>query len=765
MSREPKSLPVHGARRRRLTRWCLGLTGATLAAVATAWVGLRFVPLPAALFQSPPANVELLDRNGKPLRTARSGDGPYQRAVRYDEIPPALTAATLAAEDHRFWHHPGVDLYASIRAAVQWIAHGRIISGGSTLTQQLIKTADPRPRTLAVKIKEAVQALRLEQVWPKERILAEYLNRIDYGNLNAGCAAAAQFYFSKPLADLSPAECALLAGLPQAPTRLNPHGRFARAQKRQQWILGQMHQLGWLSDGEFIRASAESLKLAKGRRSFEAPHFVDLVLLHSEQTRLGPGPVRTTLDLGLNRFAEKSLRYHLAELRGQRARNGAVVVIDNESGGVLALVGSEDYFEPGMGQVNGAWSARSSGSALKPFTYLLALERGATPATIVADVPTEFSTPTGIFSPVNFNRRCYGPMRYRQALANSLNISAIRVLESIGGAGVLLERLQQCGLTTLKANPTDYGLGLTIGNGEVRLLELANAYASLARLGVYQPYSLLTSPDTKPHGTAIPVHDTPSAYLIADILADNQARSMAFGAENSLRFDFPVACKTGTSSDFRDNWAFGYTPEFTVGVWVGNFNGSPMQGVSGVSGAAPILHDLFEELHRRGTTWYKVPADIVEVTVNPWTGKRVRDGGRGSILEKCITGRLPEEESPTDFDASGRLVLPTEYRDWLASVDNWLGNRACARSESTPRILFPLPGTTIHLSPDLPNQGRILHLKADGGHELVWSSQSIECQRKDQHTVAILIPGRHQLHVTDPISGAQAETWINVMGN
>jgi penicillin-binding protein 1C len=805
------------------------------------WLALRWVPLPPALFAEQLPELELLDRAGRTLRSVRPDNQPFRRSVEYGEIPTALIQATLAAEDRRFWRHPGVDWRATLRAAWQAARHGRVLSGGSTITQQLIKLAEPRPRTLRTKVIEAAQALRLEQVWDKQQILAAYLNRLDYGNLNRGCAAVALFYFGKPLRDLSPAECALLAGLPQAPSRLNPQAHFDRARKRQQWILGQMRVAGWLSEDEFRRAWGEPVRLAASGRSFEAPHFVDLVLALAgapdappglgarqssgalEPTRetkeapgdwrtpgrwrnpLSPEPFHTTLDLELNRVAEAALRQHLSRLREQRVSNGAIVVLENRTGDVLALVGSENYFSPAAGQVNGAWALRSPGSSLKPFTYLLAFERGATPASVVADVPTEFATATGIFSPVNYNRHCYGPLRYRLALANSLNIPAVKVLAAIGGPEPLQRLLQQCGLSTLNRPPEHYGLGLTIGNTEVRLLELANAYACLARLGEYKPYRLARTDFTaspnregeRPRepklvrGTrrlglagalALPdaatlVADPAAAYLIADILSDNQARTLAFGPESPLRFDFPVACKTGTSSDFRDNWAFGYTPEFTVGVWVGNFDGSPMQHISGVTGAAPLLHELIEHLHQRyGTTWYATPTNIVECWVHPITGKRLAQSPPrprpDALTEKFVAFNLPPVESPADY-AGGKssslhspppVVLGSEYRDWFASGDNWLGDRTVLAPErDSLRIVFPLPGTTLYLDPDLPQQGRRIVIRAEGPQNLEWQSASLCLTREGGHEVALLIEGLHRIAVRDAESGARAETWINVL--
>ena len=765
----------------------------TMAGVGLLGLGaaLPLVPLPQSLFADKNQACEFVDRHGQPLRTVLADGGQFQRRVSYAEIPLPLVQATLAAEDRRFWQHPGVDWKGTLRAAWQLGANRRIVSGGSTITQQLIKLAHPRPRTLRSKLIEAVQALRLEQVWDKQRILSEYLNRLEYGNFNTGCPAAAQFYFAKPLGDLSPAECALLAGLPQAPSRLNPHTHLGRARKRQQWILQGMNQRGWLTNEEFGRAQHELLRLAKHPRVFEAPHFIDLVL-RLEGNSAGTGSpafwgqpnreantltsarrVRTTLDLELNRFTEETLRDHLSRLTMKHVHNGSAVVIDNRSGHVLALVGSENYFAPAAGEVNGAWAPRSAGSTFKPFAYLLAFENGATPASIVSDVPAEFPTSTGLFAPVNYNRHCYGPVRYRVALANSLNISAVKVLAAAGGPEALRHKLQSCGLSTLVQPGDYYGLGLTIGNAEARLLELANAYACLARLGEFKPYLLVDVPGSARAGapSARRVAEREAAYLIADILSDNTARTLAFGAESPLRFDFPVACKTGTSSDFRDNWAFGYAPEFTVGVWVGNFDGSPMQNVSGVSGAGPILHSLFERLHERyGTTWYDVPSAITEAWVHTLTGKRITEGNAArfhvfeAAREKFVSSMLPPFEGPDDYDSAGRVRLGSEYREWLACADNWLGGRAVlAGNEASVHILFPLPGTTFYLDPDLPQGGRQVHLLADGTGALQWSSDSLECREEEGQRIALLTEGRHRLVARDPGTGVEARTWVNVL--
>src|SRR6266404_1527186 len=464
---------------------------ATLAALLVAGeLALRLVPIPETLLRPPVQSIALLDRNGIPLREARVAER-FSRELSLGEVPPHVIAAVLAAEDKRFFSHHGIDWLATGRALLAGLRHGRIVSGASTISQQLVKISERRPRTLRAKIIESLTALRLEQSWSKDRILAAYLNCLDFGNLNIGLAAAADYYFSKPVSDLSDAEAAFLAGLPKNPRRLNPHVAPDAARRRQLTVLDRMRANRQLDVARYDVATAEPLALRPPQRRFRAPHFVEMVLQQLPETPVAE--VRTTLDFRLNEQVEKIVRDRLSQLREQNVRNAAAVVIDNANGSVIALVGSENYFEPGAGQVNGAWAQRSAGSALKPFTYLLALERGATPATMVADVRTSFPASGGFYRPENYNRRCYGPVRYRTALASSLNIPAVKVLLAAGGPSALHERLRAVGLTTLNRAPEIYGLGLTLGNCEGRLLEMANGYAALARLGEFRPYRVLTT--------------------------------------------------------------------------------------------------------------------------------------------------------------------------------------------------------------------------------------------------------------------------------
>lgn len=723
---------------------------AALAAVA-GWLGLKLVPIPRALTQPPVQSLELTDRHGIPLRETRRGDA-FSRAVKLGELPPQVVHAMLAAEDKRFFEHRGVDSLAVLRSARDAIRNRRIVSGASTITQQLVKIAEPRPRSFRTKVIEAVTAIRLEQLWSKQRILEEYLNRVDFGNLNVGYAAAADYYFGKPVKDLSEAEAAFIAGLPKNPSRLNPHRALSATRARQGTVLRRMRDNGWITPAQYVRARSEQPRLLPQGRQFRAPHFVDLVLGEAA----GNGTVRTTLDLGLNDFIERTLRDQLQSLRSFNATNGAVVVIDNATGDVLALVGSGDYFAPGFGQFNGATARRSPGSTIKPFTYLLALERDATPATIYADVPTEFRTATGNYRVDNYQRKCGGPVTLRSALACSLNIPAVHALNAVGGPEVLHKRLCDFGLTTLERGPSEYGLGLTLGNAEARLLELTNAYAALARLGEYRPSRVVLAGEQQPSWQ---VADSRACWILADILSDNSARIPSFGTDSPLRFDFPVACKTGTSTDYRDNWAMAFTPEVTVGVWVGNFDGSPMRGVSGVTGAAPLMHAIMEHLHARfGPTWFDTPPNVVECDVHPLTGKRLRSARRDSRREKFLGEKMPELESPADYDSRGRVMLGPVFSEWLTSSANSLGGYAVAREEpGALRITAPVAGTTFVIDPDLPASRRA-RLSALGSNSVSWSSESLRCENGE----AVLEEGEHQLVAVDPATGARAETWIRV---
>ena len=716
-----------------------------------------FATLPAGIQKANDPSTIVTDRHGEPLRRFLvNGEEVVTPFASLGRIPQDLIDATIAAEDKRYWEHGGLDFAAIIRAARDAARHRRQVSGASTISQQLIKitTDPPRPRTLKTKAIEAICARKLEMLRSKEWILENYLNRLPYGNLRMGCRAAAEGYFDKPLSDLSLAECALLAGLPNKPTRFNPYKNLKGAQERQVWILERMLEDGYITEDELERAKNEKLVIVHGGGAFRAPHAVDLIVAQRPQQLL-PGEVRSTLDLDLQNFAAQAIDTHLQFIASRRETSpflhAAVVVIDNGTGEVLALTGSRDYFAAAAGQINGAWTPRSPGSALKPFTYLLALERGFPATTVLPDIRTDFSTPSGAYRPVNYDRTFSGPIRMRYALGNSLNIPAVRMLRQLGGPKPLHEILVSLGLTSLTESHVEYGLGLTIGTAEVRLLELTNAYACLARLGEWRPYRLLlddSAIDPKR------LFSAKSCYLIADMLSDPASRAQSFGWTNPLNFaGYKVAAKTGTSSDYRDAWTVGFTPQYTVGVWVGNFDNTPLDHFSGVAGAGPIFHAVIEHLHESvEATWYPRLRSIITVEVDPFTGRQARGTGARELIDES---NPPAFAAAEDYDEKGRTLLPPIYADWLATASPGLRERLAidpAAAGAAPfEILSPLEGMVIVLDPDIANGGRILPLRTNLGGPAHWSSPTLEIDPKAQ--TVILTPGEHELIAEDPANG------------
>jgi len=712
-------------------------------------------PLPEALQEPPAPHAVLRDRNGQELTHFPRDDYFRHHPATLDEIPEHLVKATLAAEDKRFFEHPGIDYAATLRAFRDNSKHQRITSGASTITQQLIKISTPAAeRNWQKKVSEVLAARRLESQWSKEEILTAYLNRLDYGSHQQGCSAAARHFFGKPLADLSLAESALLAGLPQAPSRLNPHRNPQGALIRRNWILNRLQSEFYYDDNVISRAKAEPILLADRSIPNPIPHLA----------RDYDGATRLSIDADLQRETHTILTDELARLREKNVQHGALVVLHNPTGEILAFHGSSDFASPNGGQINGALAPRSAGSTLKPFTYLLAFQNQLLfPGSIIADIPTDYQTEEGLDAPKNFDRRHYGPVSIRHALANSLNVSAMRMLNQVGGPEPLHRLLTELDLTTLHRQPTKYGLGLTIGNAEVNLLELTNAYATLARLGEHLSTTFL--PDQEPTSSYPFTGD--ASYLVTDILADNSARSAAFGIHSNLRLPFPCAVKTGTSSDFRDNWCLGFTGEFTVGVWVGNFDNSPMAGISGVSGASPIFHRTMLALHEgQRPTFPKQPATLARISIDARTGHRFLISPAQNTpfqrRELCFKNHRPLPISPIDFTKENKALLSLEYAEWFMSEDN-TKRHAFALADSKPplqeslQILTPLPNATYYLDPELPGNFPELNLKANltDGH---WLSDTLNIQ----NGVAQLTPGEHTITLVNPDTGQEVTCQFQV---
>ena len=739
-----------------------------VAAILAFWaLGPWFVKLPEGLLENPEYSPVLEDRHGALILRLVFPDAVRATPVTADQLPADLLACTMAAEDKRFMIHGGVDYLATARAMKDLVAKRRVVSGASTITQQLIKiSTPPEKRGPLRKLYEAFAARKLESMWDKTRILTAYLNRLDYGNQRIGAAEAARFYFQKPLAELSLAESALLAGLPQAPSKLNPLKHPKRTQQRRDVVLKRLLAMGSIPGDRIRRAFGEPLTLRPLRESKPAP-WLAAVTPPAGVLSGRSDQIRTTLDLALQKDVETIVREETAKLRASNLRHAAVVVIHNPSGEILSLVSSSDWNDPRGGQINGALSPRSPGSALKPFTYLLAIENNhRLPVSIIADIPSAYRTPQGVNLPENYDRAYRGPVMLRRALACSLNVPAMRELNALGGPAPLHRLLTRLGLTTLGDDPDAYGLGLTIGNAPVRLLELTNAYATLARECRHLPPVLFPS-TSNDNGVGLPISRS-SFYLISDILSDPAARAPSFPRGGPLDLPFRCAVKTGTSSDFRDNWCIGYTPEFTVGVWAGNFENQPMKGLSGVAGAAPIFRRAMVRAHRDvSPTWYPRPDGLAEITVDDRSGKRIADEVANPHAHRDLApiNHMPPAASGADY-VDGKALLDPSYAAWFASGHNL--RRSELALDPAPqgieplRVITPADGTTLLLDPEIPSGSDKLRPVTNLPGTARWSSPTLRIEDSSPEPLIHLSPGTHTLTATDPRTGESRNLTLHV---
>lgn len=583
-------------------------------------------------------SVQMYDRYGSPMRGFLSGRQTYYRPVSLNEISPWLILAAVSLEDKRFFTHPGVDAKAALRALWQNAAAGEVVSGASTITQQLVRAMDPQPKNLWGKAKEAAKAALLEREKSKEEILEAYFNRLEFGNLTQGAEAAANFYFNTTAKNLSLSQAAFLAGIIKSPTKYNPLKRFDRALARRNRVLKSMSDNGFVSPEVYRLALNEKITLAEAGRPFSAPHFTRFLY---GQIPPDTRDVYTTLDGKLQTYAEEIIKTYISKLSDEHVTQAAALVIDNASGAVLAYVGSADFDDAeNSGQVDGLRALRQPGSALKPFVYALAMEKGLSAGDLLDDKDTFFE---GGFRPRNYDETFHGRVSARDALACSYNVPAVLAAEKAGTSNVL-GLLRELGFASLGKDPDFYGLGIALGSGEVRLLDLANAYAALARGGVYKPLVFARTPLLTGAGRERRVLPENISFIVSDILADNDARSAAFGLNSPLRLPFDLAAKTGTSKDYRDNFTLAYTPRWTIGVWAGNFDATPMQKVSGVSGAAPIMHDLALYMQERyPSPGFERPEGVQNAVICTQSGLLAGRDCAHTREELYISGREPQE--------------------------------------------------------------------------------------------------------------------------
>ncbi|MBD2181669.1 penicillin-binding protein 1C [Aerosakkonema funiforme] len=707
--------------------------------------------------------IEFSDRNGLPLGTLLSRNQEHTAVVPLNEISPHFKNAIIAAEDRGFYQHGALDLKAIARAILQAIKAKRIVSGASTITMQLARMLDPVPRTLAGKIKEIWLSWRLTAGMSKDEILSAYLNRLPMGGNIYGVEAAARVYFGIPASDLNLGQASLLTALPNDPSNLNPYHNLSGLKRRQTYVLDRMVKDKYISRVEADRALSEKITIQLRKQGIlAAPHFLFWVANELDNGNLKvthAGNLRTTIDRPLQQFVEAQVQEVIRSLAPNNVHHAAALVIDNRTGEVLAYVGSPNYFnETQIGRNDGVQALRQPGSTLKPFLYELALEkRIIRPNTILADVPTRYAIPGAkIYSPQDYSETFQGPVRVRIALANSLNIPAVRVLEKVS-VGAFLERLHQLGFTNLNHSPEYYGLGLTLGSGEVSLWELARAYLTMARqgdaiplvsiLGNLTPNQLRLPPlllgragergksgagevekkiepgkGKKDEGLGV----RSEWALITNMLSDAHARAKAFGVESVLALPFPAAVKTGTSSNFRDTWTVGFTTDYTVATWVGNFDGDRMDKVSGVMGAAPLWNRIMLHLHEREEPApFSPPKGLVQKPICTLSGLRPTPACPSVVQEYFYPEDISDYESHPDTfyqmvsrdgkSPEYRLNLPAEYNEWLAMQPQ--PNLA----PSQLKILSPRNGDFFLIHPDRANTGQRLQFKLANK-----SSQTVE---------------------------------------
>lgn len=570
------------------------------------------------------AGVMLLDRKGRAFFTFLNAKN--KQFVPLDQIPDSAQNAFVAIEDKSFWNHKGVSLRAIIRSAVANIFSASLSYGGSTITQQLAKSALlSSKKSFARKYQELVLAREIEEKYPKKKILEMYLNTVYMGKGCFGVEQCSQTYFGKNAKDLSVAQSAFLAGLLPAPSRLSDPRSFSDAKNRQKLVLQKMREQGYINKDQERQSVDERLTLADGDQAigYEAPHFAFLVLdqlnnIYGEEYVARSGfKVRTSLDLDWQKYAQESVSKNVTLMASRNVSNGAAVVLDPKTGEIRALVGSADWSNPDFGKVNVVTSFRQPGSSFKPIVYAAAFENQAiTLASVLNDSPIEIKTAVGPYRPRNYDGKFRGKVLVRRALANSLNIPAIEVIQKIG-VPQALSMARRLGITSLNEEGR-FGPSLALGSGEVQLVQLVGAYAVFANEGKRAELTTILEIKDK-YGKQI-YSDTPIteqvldprvAFLISSILSDGRAREEEFG--RLLTISRPAAVKTGTTQTYKDSWTVGYTPSLVVGVWVGNNNGRSMDRVAGSMGAAPIWKDLMEH-YLTGTVIeeFKLPEGIVE---------------------------------------------------------------------------------------------------------------------------------------------------------
>lgn len=653
---------------------------ALLVAIKT---GRDLQTLPESL---PPADFgagepQITDRSGTPLSVTYQADWNVHDVAPLHETPDLLWQAFVQAEDQRFFQHHGVDWAARAHALVQNVRALRAVRGASTITEQVVRILHPRPRTVWSRWLEGIEAARLEERFTKAEILELYLNQVPYARQRRGVAQAARDYFQRDLDTLTDKEILALAVLPRSPSRLDLVKGTEAIDPPVQRLAERLFAQGFLDEPRLTAVQEGPLVVTAESPSLDAAHFVRFV--REQQAEPTAPRIKTTLDESLQRRVQHLLDRQLANLDSHQVSDGATLVVDHQTDEVLAWVNGGGFSERQGGHIDKVRMPRQPGSALKPFVYALAIEHGWTAATILEDAPLVQSVGHGLHNFRNYSRHYYGPIRLREALGNSLNVPAVLAAQ-FTGRSALLERLRLLGFDSLSQHPDFYGDGLALGNGEVTLFEMVQAYSALARGGVFRPLGWRLHEVTS---KGREVFSPEVASIIADILSDPDARRREFGTGSVLNLPAPTAVKTGTSNDYRDAWALGFSDRYTVGVWMGNVDQRPMQGVTGSLGPALVLRAVFAELHRHQAAGpLFVSRHLVQRNICTKSGL-------------LATDRCPS--APEWFRPDGVPEKTcTEHGDHQAVI----ASAPLPAGQTSLRLESPTPGLHIALDPRIPDE-------------------------------------------------------------
>jgi penicillin-binding protein 1C len=684
---------------------------------------LRFTPYPELKnYRNRSYGYAVLDRKGRLLRVFPSEEGVKREWLPVGEIPDSVLRIFIRAEDARFYLHPGIDPAAVIASVFRNLRAGRIVSGASTITMQLARLLKRRDHGLKGKLLEAFDALRLEARLSKKQILELWINGIPFGSNIEGLPAFSRARFGREAKDLDDARAVLLAVIPRRPGLYDPAHSAAQsgnAAVNAALALARRCRLN-LDETALTQAAAEADpgKLAEQKTPFHAPHFTD---------RIAPGgrqPARSTLDLDLQLYAEKRLMSELSLLVNNRVGNGAVLAIDNATGDILVYAGSASWFDDAnSGKIDGVRTRNQPGSCLKPFLYALALEKGFTPNDILPDIPTVFGGGEA-YIPGNFNRRFNGPVRFRIALASSLNIPAVYLLERLGVRN-FENWLAELGFDSIAASAGGYGLGLALGNAEVSLEELTRAFSAFPRGGLAADLRFtIDSPKEEGRRIMSPY----SAWIITDILSDHASRFTGFGPAPTLSTGFPSMFKTGTANQFQHIWALGATPRYTVGVWMGNFSGETVIGRTGSSIPARIVSDLLTALEQTAIAPAIAPATAPASTEKgfspvPGGARKARicslsGMAAGPYCTGSVVEWLPEEGKENHGFCSWHRqlgaapVYPPDYQAWLA--ERFRRGNSEFQTSGGARIRLPVSGSVFYYDSALPDEAQAIRIETSG---------------------------------------------------